>query len=113
MDEVKEVIRSRSSSSEEEEQPKKSVKALGALLQMKGPLPMPGKAGIAGFKKVTVRGKNGETCLEENEDNTKSENKVSEDQFTSEKLKVNLRQRAAKTKRPVSRKFRNSMVRLI
>jgi len=29
------------------QQPKKSVKALGALLQMKGPLPMPGLAGMA------------------------------------------------------------------
>ena len=72
---------------------------------MKGPLPMPG---MAGFKKPAAP-KN----AEENEEKAKSENKNSEDQFTSEKLKVNLRQRAAKTKRPVSRKFRNSMVRLI
>jgi len=100
-DDVKIVTVSRSSSSEEEENPKKSVKALGALLQMKGPLPMPG---MTGFKKATAL-KN----AEENEENAKSENKISEDQFTSEKLKVNLRQRAAKAKRPVSRKFRNSM----
>ncbi|CBY38643.1 unnamed protein product [Oikopleura dioica] len=103
---------SRSPSSEDVQQPKKSVKALGALLQMKGPLPMPGLAGMAApppslRKKVP---NNAEMCLElENEQNTKSESKITEDQFTSEKLKVNLRQRAAKTKRPVSRKFRNSM----
>ena len=52
-------------------------------------------------------------CLDKNEEDLNCDNKVIEDQFTSEKLKVNLRQRAAKTKRPISRKFRNSMVRKI
>ncbi|CAG5098675.1 Oidioi.mRNA.OKI2018_I69.XSR.g15879.t1.cds [Oikopleura dioica] len=105
---------STSSSPENVEQPKKSVKALGALLQMKGPLPMPGMAGLGGpppslRKKSTLpRSENGEKCLEQEDDKDKK-NTVPEDQFTSEKLKVNLRQRATKIKRPVSRKFRNSM----
>lgn len=61
-------------------------------------------------KKSTLpRSKNGEKCLEQEDDKDKN-NTVPEDQFTSEKLKVNLRQRATKIKRPVSRKFRNSMV---
>jgi len=91
-------------------QPKKSVKEMQALLNIPMMTPMQQKslskspARVPVLPMISVQKANDEKTPDENENHSES---VSD--FCFEKQKIILRQRTKNSKRPISKKFRNSM----